>query len=106
MAPGVSLPRRGRAWRRAAAVFLVYRRIRAEAYSRPHHRFYAIPRRRLAVAGGRAADACLARPAWLAWHLDHHRHPGADRLCSAFLAAGVATLAGDARAGAAGARSS
>ena len=104
LAADLSLPRRGRARRRAAAVLFLHCRICAEAHSRPYHRADAVHRRRLAVAGRRAADAGVPRYDRLAWHLDHHRHRRADRFRAAFFPAGIAALAGDARPGAARAR--
>src|SRR5207248_515006 len=94
---GVPLHRRYRPWRRAAAVLLLHRRIRAEEYPRPHHRADAIHRRRLAVAGRAFAHNLFPRHDRLARHLDHYRHWRAGDLRLALLTAGIAALAGDAR---------
>jgi hypothetical protein len=104
MAYRLSLHRRRRARRRAAALLLLHRRIRAKKHPRPPDRVHAVHRRRLAMAGRRAARHHVARFDRLARHLDHHRHRRADHFRVALLAAGIAALAGDAWPGTAGAR--
>ena len=86
LACGTSFRRRGRARRRAAAVFFVYCRIRAQEHSRPHPRLDAADRRCLPVAGRHPARARIPGHDRLARDLDRDRHRCADHLCAALLA--------------------
>ena len=88
-----------RSWRRAAAVLRLRRRICAEEHSWPVHRRRADDRRRLVMAAFHPVRARVSRHARLARHLDRHRRVRADRVPVPLLAAGIATLAGDARPG-------
>ena len=114
VADRLSLYRRARPRRRAAAGLRLCRRIFAQAHPRAHPRHRPFHRRRLRVADRHGVGAlvrqlrhharvCLAR------RLAAHRHRCADRLGVPFHIAGIAALSGDPRqrpGGAQGSRTS